>query len=392
MYKTSGFRLNFKRKQFYNTGLMMMSCVCLVACGGSSGNTPVDNSKEESTTTRTYNGPGSSWRISLNKNDTTCTLEEKNSGLKANANCERLSSGFTKITVSSVTGTPSAEYTDIKAGFSTFAYELDGYMMPFVAPNNKIIPTVIAGSCPSGAIAHNFIVSYVRGSTSNDISWVSAGGYWDTQGDDLRIYMVDSDGNPRTGDGFSNGVLTQPNLSKNFNEQCKDGVLGDSEGQMYFTASGGLIMHQDRGANDTAETNFMVPKDDNLTQKNQLDGDYIGFNITGNGLSSVGYVTHAVSVNANNGVFTAKKINSETGEVQAQAHSVFTLGDLIAQRAGLFSATLSKYNETDAQTNTLLGCAAQLKAGDAQKKVVLCSGLLPDSGKNKAYSVLLVEK
>lgn len=148
------------------------SLLTLYACGGGSGSaTPA------SVTSNAYQGAGSAWSLASNS-DGTCTLTESVSTLKVNATCSKLSSGFTKITVTSATG-GNVNLVAPTAGTVTYAYEIAGYMMPFIAfTENKVVPTVSTGTCAL-SVNHNFVVSFGKLDTApalDQLQWLVAYG------------------------------------------------------------------------------------------------------------------------------------------------------------------------------------------------------------------------
>ena len=214
-----------------------VAVLALYGCGGGSSATvtasPIANA---------YQGAGSSWSLT-SYSDGTCTLAEADSNLKINATCSKLSSGFTKITVTSATGGPpsAAQAAPPETGDITYAFEVAGYMMPFKSfSEGKVVPTVSAGNCVT-SINHNYIVSFAK---LKDDNATFAG--WSHLGN----YIIDSTGMKING-YQANGAKVYDNVSRNFIlAGCRGGLLKVTENgevtSFYLTQNGGAILHQDR--------------------------------------------------------------------------------------------------------------------------------------------------
>jgi len=365
--------MRFQIKNIFIAGGAAALLLALYACGGSSKNS------SPAKTSLAYQGAGSSWSLT-SSSDGSCTLSEADSNLKINANCSKLSSGFTKITVTSATGgneTLAAPAT----GDITYAFEVAGYMMPFKSfSEGKVVPTVTAGTCVS-SINHNYIVSFAK---LKDDNATFAG--WSHLGN----YTIDSTG--MTINGYqANGTKVYDNVSLSFTlAGCSGGLLKSTENgevtSFYLTQNGGAILHQDRtnsntndGSAGSAENNFMLPATNDVATLAGLDGNYIGFAITSNKTGT--YNTTPVSVAANNGAFT---VSSRTGADLATptaGHSSFTLTTKV-------STSLYRGSLTHTNAGGSIGCA--INSNIANQKIVICSGIDPADSTNKTlFSVIL---
>jgi hypothetical protein len=351
--------------------------LALYACGGSSESSSIAK------TTHAYQGAGSSWAL-RSSSDGTCTLAEADSNLKINATCSKLSSGFTKITVTSASGDlPSAnEPAPPEAGDITYAFEVDGYMMPFKSfGEGKVVPTVSAGNCVT-SINHNYIVSFAKLKDDNNATFAG----WSHLGN----YTIDSTG--MTINGYqANGTKVYDNVFRNFTlAGCSGGLLkGTENGEVtsfYLTQNGGAILHQDRtnstsndGSAGSAENDFMLPATNDVATLAGLDGNYIGFAITSHKTGT--YNTTPVSVAASNGAFT---VSSRTGTDLATAtagHSSFTLATKV-------SPSLYRGSLTHTNAGGSIGCA--INSNIANQTIVICSGIDPADPTNKTlFSVIL---
>jgi hypothetical protein len=344
----------------------------LYGCGGGGGGTA-----PASVTSNAYQGAGSAWSLASNS-DGTCTLSESVSNLKVNAACTKLTSGFTKLTVTSATG-GSVSLAAPAAGTVTYAYEVDGYMMPFIAfTENKVVPTVSAGTC-SSSLNHNFVVSYAKLGLNTDFTgWATMGNYTLTNGT-LSLNRYKADGT----------FLSNPNFPMS-TSGCSNGVLetttsGDLT-RFYFTQNGGAIFYRD-SSNSTpvtnggsTEDNFMLPTTNDVTSLAGMDGNYIGFVTTSQGNGN--FTTTPVSVIAANGAFSLSARSGTDLATSTANHSSFTLG------ATKVAASLYKGSLTHTKAGGSIGCA--INANISNQKIVICSGLDPADATNKTlYSAIL---
>ncbi|NVK31447.1 MAG: hypothetical protein HWE20_10605 [Gammaproteobacteria bacterium] len=354
--------------------------LALAGCGGSGNSSPPPTQS----TSKTYNGAGSKWELTLNS-DNTCTLTESDSNLFIDATCENLSTGFLQITVTSATGNNAPAI-----GSVTYGFELSGYMLPFVSfSEDKLLPTIISGNCPTGDLKHNFIVSYAKSnSATSDFDGWGTFGYWESNrtNNTLTVKVYDRNGNLTNtftptfdiGAACSNGSFFQADQD------------GGEDTTAYFSESGGLIWHQESTTDQRIENDFMIPYDDGISSVSQLDGNYIGYTISGNGQTN--YTSTPVNVSVSNGVFTLKKVNLVTGVTAGSTHSSFTLNAEISGTRGLLQGLVTEYDETVANNNEGIGCAIDLNAGNSGKDVIICGGMLPDGTKKNLYSAILVSK
>jgi hypothetical protein len=267
-------------------------------------------------------------------------------------------------------------------GDITYAFEVDGYMMPFKSfSEGKVVPTVTAGTCVS-SINHNYIVSFAKLNDNNATfaGWSHLGNYnINETGMTLNKYKAD-------------GTVLSYNEPSDFTlAGCSGGLLkGIENGEVtsfYLTQNGGAILHQDRtnsntndGSAGSAENNFMLPATNDVATLAGLDGNYIGFAITSSGAAGT-YNTTPVSVAASNGAFT---VSSRTGADLATAtagHSSFTLTTKV-------STSLYRGSLTHTNAGGSIGCA--INSNIANQKIVICSGIDPADSTNKTlFSVIL---
>jgi hypothetical protein len=367
-----------ERVMMKNNSILIGVLIVLSGCGG--GGTPSSVSGTANAGSVNYQGAGSAWSLKVNS-DGSCLVKETDSNLAINAACTKLSSGFTEIKVTSATG-GNANLAAPAVGTVTYAYEMAGYMMPFIAfSEGKVVPTVVAGTCAS-SLAHNFVVSFAKtkDSISTFTGWGAVGTY-QTTGDNLSGTRYDN-----MGVSLGNVGPFPLGLSN-----CSGGLLASTANgektSFYLTLNGGAILHQDRtnstdpNTQGSAENDFMLPIETGISNLSQLDGNYIGFVITGNG--QTGYTSKPIAVRGTTGVFNAvERSGTDLATSSASLHSRLTF-NASALSPGLYKASLTHVNSGGG-----VGCAVSLNGGG--KKIVICGGLDPADSTNKTmYSVIL---
>jgi hypothetical protein len=353
-----------------------------VACGGSSSSddTPPTGGGDE-ITTKNYNGAGSRWELNF-KSDGNATITEANSNLEINATYEDMESGFRKISVTNSSDTSKANIGDI-----TYGFELPDYMFPFVSfTDNKLLPTVINdGECPT-AQNHNFVVSFAdSGSATNDFDGWGAYGYWEYKSDENKTYVdvFKRDGTQTTDMSFNGSIISNCSGGKLYGVENGETTTG------YFSKTGGIIWQQMRdssNANPGGENDFMIPKETNLNSINQINGEYIGYSISGNGQTS--YTNTPVNVVATDGALVVKELDITNNTIGNKLSDI-SLTTEVSGTKGLWKGqvTTTSPSGTDG-----IGCAVDLDAGGSGKNVVICGAMLPDGTNKNLYSLILVSK
>ena len=377
----------------FSLSLALLATFSFVGCGG--GSSSLQNN---SSSTTTYNGAGSRWSLSF-KNDGNLTIKEANSNLEINATYTDLASGFRKLVVKS-----SSDTTKASVGAVTYGFELPGYMFPWVAfGENKLLPTIINdGECPN-TVEHNFIVSFAKSNTKadgtpQDFNTWGTFGHYEYKSDENKTYVTvyKRDG---TQTSFSpmnrNGSITSGCVKGKYYDPNGNPTDPDKASTTaYFSKNGGIIWqqngidtnYQSGQHNDRIENDFMIPKEPNLNSINQIDGNYIGYAISGNGQSSIGYTNTPVSVTANNGTLTIKEINVTSAAIGNTLGSI-TLSSEVSGTKGLWEGQVTINSSSEG-----IGCAIDLDAANSGKNVVICGGMYPDGTTKKLYSLILVSK
>ena len=371
--------INFKK---ISLSLAVTTALSLSGCGSSSSD---DTNKKNEVTTRNYNGAGSRWDLAF-ESDGKATIKELDSNLEINATYEDLASGFRKITVVSSSDTSKANVGNI-----TYGFDLPDYMFPFISfTENKLIPTVKSGVFDSSltTIRHNYILSYGQPKSENDVfDKDNFLGYWigDNEEQTLQVTKLCLNGN----------IYSQNTYNFNITEKIENNgkwIEDEDEKRLYYmTASGGLIYHVEakKGSNDNPSNKisnaFMIPYEPNLNTINQINGNYIGYLVSGSGYTSIGYENTPVRVTVVDGLLSIKDIDVNTN-VTGDEMGTIQLTNEVTGTKGLWYGQV-KINETEE-----IGCAIDLNTGDSGKNVVICSGMKPDGTSKRLYSLILVSK
>jgi len=259
-------------------------------------------------------------------------------------------------------------------------------MFPFVSfTENKLLPTVIKnGECPTNGIKHNYITSFAQSKDSGDFNGFALYGYFvdDITQNSLTFKSFDS-----TNTAVSNQTISGYTMASS----CSNGiyyVVGTSKIETsYYTKTGGFIGQKYDVTNHELRNQFGVPYEANLNSISQIQGTYIGYSISGNGKSSIGYTNTPVSVTIdNNGALSVKDINVETNLIGSEQATVNLTAEVSGTK-GLWSGTFTTSSGTDN-----IGCAIDLDAGNSGKNVIICSGMIPDGTNERLYSLILVNK
>ena len=361
-------------------------------CGSSS-----DDSSSNNPDTKVYNGAGSRWSLNF-KNDGTVKITEADSNLVVEANYKKLPSGFTKIVVT------KSNSTNIKVDDTTYGFELPGYMFPFVSfTENKLLPTIInSGECPKDQ-NHNFIISFAKTPTpldgNNPTNFNSWGifGYWEYKSNENKTYVkvYKRDGTINNNFNLNGSIISNCSNGKYYDPVGNPNDPDRAKTTAYFSKNGGIIWQQEGlgpnslntdNKNDRVENDFMIPKEPNLNNISQINGNYIGYSISGNGQNSIGYTNTPVYVEINNGTFSVKNIDVESGAVGSEV-ALINLSTEVSGTKGLWSGTLTIDGDSEG-----IGCAIDLNANNSSKNVIICGGMYPDGTYKRLYSLILVSK
>lgn len=147
------------KSSFIITSLLLLLC----SCGGSDG--------DSFSTENSYTGPGSFW--SANLSSSTFSMERRNTAaspvdLTVNGTVSTLSSGYKMLTVSSASGTNAPS-----VGEQAYALEIPGFLTlvkPLNSVDDKILPMLASGDCPSSDFDFNWIVTDYKGSSNIETS------------------------------------------------------------------------------------------------------------------------------------------------------------------------------------------------------------------------------
>lgn len=371
---------NFKK---ISLSLVVATALSFSGCGSSSSD---DTDKEDEVTTKNYNGAGSRWDLSF-KSDSNAIITEANSNLEINATYQDLESGFRKITVTSSSDTSKANVGDI-----TYGFELPDYMFPFISfTDNKLLPTVINdGECPT-AQNHNFVVSFAdAGSTTNDFDEWGAYGYWEYKSDENKTYVdvFKRDGTQTTNMNFNGSIISNCSDGKFYGVETEGADKGQTT-TAYFSETGGIIWQQTRDSSHTnpgGENDFMIPKETSLNTINQINGEYIGYSISGNGQTS--YTNTPVNVVATDGNLVVKELDISNNTIRNKLSDI-SLTTEVTGTKGLWRGQITTTTPSGTEG---IGCAVDLDAGGSGKNILICGGMLPDGTNKNLYSLILVSK
>lgn len=367
----------------------VISSLLLISCGGSS-------SEDSATVANAYNGAGSQWDISLST-DNTFLITHKPSvstaiDMTINGTYTTLTSGFLKLTITSVSGTSTDKPS---VGDTGYGLEIKGYAF-FLQPTDstgEIITMVQSGSCPTTDLTGNWItaknlhdISATTGlGTSADVSSNTQDGFgtfsWDNSTSTLSLPTTYALAAPTAAfptAGFSSTIT------------CTDGIA-DLSGiaTMYLTSNGGAIVHNESTNSNgtTDESVITVFAAETLTAASDFDGDYAGVLINSDTSSSD--AVQAISVNCSSGTCTGSVIDPETNAAPTSGSGTATLdltGTINSPSAGFINGTI-----TISSASGNITCMVDTNAASTTKTLISCSGQEPGDN-TKLFNVLLVSK
>jgi hypothetical protein len=139
--------------------LVTVALLSLVGCAGESG--------ESSSSGTTYSGPGSFWTAEMSSSS--FKMERRDNygdpiSLTVNGSISSLASGYKMLTVSSATGTNPPTI-----GEKAYGLEIPGFftlVKPLNSVDDKLLPMLASGNCPTGDVDYNWIVTGYGGSSN----------------------------------------------------------------------------------------------------------------------------------------------------------------------------------------------------------------------------------
>lgn len=246
---------------------LLLGSLVFVSCG--------KEDDDDSTTTssaNSYNGPGSEWTMSVSGTTYTINMTDNSDSLEVTATGSDLSTGHTKLTVSSATAGGSASAPS--AGDVAHGIEVPGvaYLLKPMDPSSETIAMVSSGSCPTS----NFNANWVIGGRDYDVSSNS------TATNTSKDWLGDISWNTSTGDAtFSSQFSMEDTTDLLGTDQvqnvgvCDGGVVSTSSIKVYFTTAGVAIVTTNKDTSD--ESHIIAVPQTTLSNMSDLYGTYAGF-------------------------------------------------------------------------------------------------------------------
>ena len=336
-----------------------------------------------SVTTTNYAGPGSSWSVALNSDNTfVITYAETVGGdveLTVNGTYTTTTSGYLKLTVTSSDGVDGPT-----AGDQAYAVNIPGFVFLLKPMSNdgEIIPMIATGTCPTSTLNFNWMVtSHEDSGNGNQLydgrdlvgtasfdgtDTLTLGAKYDLENDSLGA------GDTMTG-SCSNGIIS---------------ITSPETVNIWLSPSEAALVQVYNGANDSV---IVAMPQETLSAASDLNGDYYGilFNeaVDENSDSETQPVWMTISGgNATAGGFTdvdaGTKDNSDTVSYAFTANSPAN---------GFISGTLTAGADTTPMT-----CQTTLDVNGSGKNLIFCVGIDPESNTSgdadQLYTALFISQ
>lgn len=352
------------------------SLAVLASCGGSSPSSEPASPPQAANVE--FNGPGSVWDFSLG-GDGRFDISRKDSlsspvDMTVNGDWTRLSTGFLRLSVISITGNDAPN-----AGDKAWGIEVPGYAL-FLAPINEqsdqIIPMVTAGACPSANLDANWVL--VKKSGSADAT--------DPERDFFGTFTYDATNSTanlpqqRALEGF----VSVDGDAQMGGANCESGIMNLSQAGalMYLTDNGGAIVHANINDDDDGSFIFAFPKKA-IASVNNLDGQYAG--VLYDESLATGSKIAPVSMTCDGGSCVAGTVSDlETGATTGETVELNLTGTPDDLSVGIITGEVKA---TGAASGGDLACLADVSVGGNSAKMVTCIGQSP-SDSSKMFNVI----
>ena len=381
-------------RKFYRTLILILAISGLLLPLGCSENVEEDSSSSSVSS----EGPGSEWGMTRTGSSYTFTMEDGSDGLTINATGETLSTGHTKLTVTSSTATGSA--TGPSNGDVAHAIEVSGtaFLLKPMEANSETIAMVSSGSCPSSDFDANWVIGH-RPSGGNKITDDAADWFgtitWNTSSGQasfpLQRAVEDGGASGVGGEGGSQTLGSCSSGTVEASQSCND---GSTTMKVYFTTSGLAIVAT--CVDDSVDESHIIgipQPSSSIAAVTSLYGDYAGFMfdadadetyaVTGSFASGSGTSDMTVQVVTGNDLDT----NGSSYTFEIAAAGVDDPGNGFLN--GEFS-TCSAGSVEEADGTCEVVCAYAEDVNSSGKNMIYCVGQHP-SDEDKRVTLLFVE-
>lgn len=332
--------------------LMMSGVILLLTMGAGffsiSGCTSSSGPGTTSSST-TYAGPGSDYRIEIA--GTIGRIRELDSGLDITGTISSLSTGFSQMTVTTVTNNGG---TGVAIGDKAEMLIIPG-LVTLLKPlsGSQIITAVPTGTCPTSNVSLTWIATKMSDPSTEDLYGTFT-------------YNATTDTANVKGFLASNATST-PDVDNNMTPlNCSSGVATPTGAKMYLTASGGAIVKLEQGAG-TADDRFVAALPSETVASGDLNGTYSGVIFD----EQSGETTTAKAVISGAGV-TVTSIDPSTDVADGDISDTMTISSFNYNSIGILAGTLTGGQE--------IRCMANQNINSSGKNFLFCVGQSPTAG------------
>ncbi len=354
--------------------LFMVVLACLVQ--GCQSDSDKDNQADNSAAQPSeYNGPGSTWAVSLHTDTFTITRKDNPAAavnLTINGDFIALDSGFLEMTVTEASGIDAPA-----PGEKAYGLEVPDYAF-LLQPDDsgQLISMVAAGTCPTENIDANWIIVKMRdGASASDASQDFFGQFnFDVSTNHASIPSRYSlTGASLGGSDIGTG-------------ECNNGIMivgeSDDRAAMYLTDNGGAIVQT--SLDDEAESSFIFGLEAKaMNNLANLEGNYSGWLFNSDDSESDKVTAVAMSCDAA-GVCNGAILNLLTGAMSTDDEVTITLTGADSPQIGFIVGRI--YDGSD--TGDMV-CMVDVDASSSGQKIVSCTGQSPGEV-DKMFNVIFV--
>ena len=358
-----------------------------------------DSTDDETTPTPTppptealahYNGPGSSWRMELDEQADTFTLNKSaipgsDPTLEIEGAYEELSNGFLRLTVSAATNGQGINANDTISGIQVGkALTL---LLPFGDEKNQILALPNANNCPSQNTAANWLLYKQANSFDSDNHNSNHYGIY-TYSVLSSVTELTTQYNLATPTDDVDGVALDSGA-------CAEGLLATDTIQYYFTngVTAALALAENNEQLTTGnsdQSQFLLTLEQrSIAALSDLAGTYNGIMFDSQ-LSDTSR-NFPVKADCSSGTCTFKQITDiETGDLADAEYSLsFQEEDINSPSIGFVIGNLTDANSNGGVTT----CSVNIDYAGSGDKFIACIGISPGSSNtDELFNLFLVSE
>lgn len=367
-------------------GLAMLTALMLACDPGIEPEPDTDDPDDPDSppaTTDAFVGASPYWELALEDDQFDLDLRARPGATvdaTADGEFERLTSGFSRFTVRSSTGTtaPVAE-----AQLAALGVEEDLLFARDWRGERDVLPLIPGPTCPTGTFKGNWI--QWRAAAGESAAAVDTGFFGTVSYSSASEELFVDESYALTAEFPETVVDGDPFIEQN----CENGVVDDDSSRLFFGRRGTAILQAE--AETSAENLWLVLPRDDLTSA-VLDGDYVGFwtDNTRNGVEHTWYVTASCT----DGSCPVQRIN-DIGALNSTANDRFQINLEVDEPNEPSTGFVTGNVITASTLETYAGniaCAATEDFNGTGTKVLACVGQSPSNNTAMVKGIFIAEE